>query len=785
MNDKAFHTLEYDKILERLVTYAATQAAKERIRQLAPMNDLALIREEQQRTGDARDRISRSGSTSFAGVRDVIPSMRRLEVGGALSAIELLAISSLLDAASRLAAYGRRDEAPESDSLDGLFGAIEPLSPLNAEIKRCIISEEEIADDASPGLRSVRRSIRLAGERIHSQLSSLLVSAGSYLQDNVITMRDGRYCLPVRAEYRSQVPGLIHDQSGSGSTFFIEPMSVVKLNNELKELSIAEQKEIEKVLAQLSNSASEHISAIETDYRVLTELDFIFAKAAFSASYRGVCPRFNDGRRINIKKGRHPLLGKDSVVPIDVRLGDDFTLLVITGPNTGGKTVTLKTIGLLTLMGEAGLQIPAAEGSELSVFDRVFADIGDEQSIEQSLSTFSAHMTNIVDILRDSDENSLVLFDELGAGTDPTEGAALAISILSGLLRAGTRTAATTHYSELKLFALSTPGVENACCEFDVATLRPTYRLLIGVPGKSNAFEISRKLGLPDEVIEEARATIGAQDEAFEDVISDLETKRRSMEEQEARAAALRSEIEALRNELDDRKQRIEAQKERILQEARQEARGILQEAKDSADRAIRAMNKAGVSVSREAEEERSGLRKRLDELGSELSLKPSRAAGNLDAASLRIGDGVRVLSLGLSGTVSTLPDSKGNLFVQMGILRSQVNVSDLELLPEEEEEAGARVSGSGSVAMAKASSISPEINLVGMRVDDAMAELEKYLDDAYLARLSSVRIIHGRGTGALKSAVQTMLRKNKHIDKYRGGEFNEGGYGVTVATFK
>ena len=785
MNEKAFHTLEYDKILERLESCAATQAAKARIRALLPMNSIDDIRRAQTETSDARDRISRCGSTSFGGIRDVIGSLRRLEVGSSLGIPELLAISSLLDAASRLRAYGRRDETSEPDSLDALFSCIEPLSPLNSEIKRCIISEEEIADDASPGLRQVRRSIRLAGERIHSQLSSLLVSASSYLQDNVITMRDGRYCLPVRAEYRSQVPGLIHDQSGSGSTFFVEPMSVVKLNNELKELSIQEQKEIEKVLAGLSVQASEYISAIETDYRALTELDFIFAKAAFSAGYRGIAPRFNDGRRIRIKKARHPLLDQKKVVPIDVELGGDFSLLVITGPNTGGKTVTLKTIGLLTLMGEAGLHIPAAEGSELAVFDRVFADIGDEQSIEQSLSTFSAHMTNIVRILDEADECSLVLFDELGAGTDPTEGAALAISILSRLHRQGTRTVATTHYSELKLYALSTDGVENACCEFDVATLRPTYRLLIGVPGKSNAFEISSKLGLPDEVIDEARAAIGVQDEAFEDVISDLESKRRNMEEQEAQAAALRNEIEKLKSDLASKQERLDAQRERILREAKEEARGILQEAKDSADRAIRTMNKAGVRVSREAEAERSSLRQRIDALDGDLGLKAARRSKGLRPADLHIGDGVKVLSLNLNGTVSTLPDAKGNLFVQMGVLRSQVNVSDLELIPDEDDSSAGRISGAGKVAIAKASTVSPEINLVGMRVDEAMAELDKYLDDAYLARLESVRIIHGRGTGALKSAVQTMLRKNRHIDRYRGGEFNEGGYGVTIATFK
>ena len=782
--DKALHILEYDKIIERLEGHAGTTAGKLRCKNLLPMSSLSEIRTALMQTSDAKSRIFRSGSTSFGGVKEYLGSLKRLEVGGSLSAIELLAISNSLDVATRAKSYGRRDEAAEPDSLDILFNAIEPLTPLNTEIKRCIISDDEIADDASPGLKSVRRSMRLIGDRIHTQLNVLLVSCRDYLQDSVIAMRDGRYCLPVRAEYRSHVPGLTHDQSGSGSTYFIEPMVIVKLNNELKELEIEEQKEIEKILARLSNEASAYISALETDYYTLIELDFIFAKASFSMTYKGTEPVFNDEHKINIKKARHPLLPADKARPINVWLGDEFDLLIITGPNTGGKTVTLKTIGLLTLMGEAGLHIPADENSELSIFNRVFADIGDEQSIEQSLSTFSAHMTSIVRILEEADYDSLVLFDELGAGTDPTEGAALAISILNKLHRAGVRTVATTHYAELKLFALSEPGVENACCEFDVATLAPTYRLLIGVPGKSNAFAISKKLGLSDDIIDEARSSISKENEAFEDVLTDLENRRRKMEDAEAEASALRDEIERLKEDVAGKKEKLEAQRERILEEAKIAAREILQNAKSSADKAIRDMNKAGVTVSKEAEAIRAGLRKDIDALYTEKDEAPKRK-GDLKPSDLHIGDGIYVISLKLNGTVSTLPDAKGNLFVQMGILRSQVHISDIELLPEEEEAAGAGTSGIGTISRSKAFSVSPEINLVGLHVDEAMAELDKYLDDAYLAHLESVRIIHGRGTGALKQAVATMLRKNKHVKKHRPGEYNEGGYGVTVAEFK
>lgn len=787
MNEKALKTLEFYKIIQKLTDYAYTPAGKEMCRELRPMTDIKSIEQAQQETSDAEMRIIAKGSLSFSGVRDIRPAVKRLEVGSSLQISELLQIASLLGVAARAKNYGRREDRENPDSLEDFFASLEPLTPLRQAIDHCILSEEEISDDASPGLRHVRRSIRNANDKIHSQLNAIVVSSRTYLQDGVITMRDGRYCIPVRQEYKSQVPGLVHDYSSSGSTAFIEPMAVVKLNNELRELEIQERKEIEAVLADLSNQAAEYSSNLEQNFHTLTALDFIFAKAMLSRSYKGTAPLFNTERQIQIKEGRHPLLPAKSVVPIHVWLGKEFDLLVVTGPNTGGKTVSLKTIGLFTLMGQAGLHIPAAAGSKLGVFQEIFSDIGDEQSIEQSLSTFSAHMTNIVRILKQADENSLVLFDELGAGTDPTEGAALATAILSRLHRRGIRTVATTHYSELKIYALSTEGVENACCEFDVETLRPTYRLLIGVPGKSNAFAISQKLGLPAEIIEEAKESIGKQEEAFEDVISDLDAQRRILEQEKQEAGRLRAEAEKLQKELSGKQERFNEQKDRVLREAREEARNILQQAKDSADKTIRTLHKRGIQIDKDLEAQRSGLREQISGLEQGLSRKPQKPKKPNEAKDFKIGDAVHVLSLNLNGTVSTLPNSKGELFVQMGILRSQVHLSDLELLPDDGNFSDGKkhYTGAGSIKMSKSSAIRPELNLIGKTVDEALPELDKYLDDAYLAHLPQVRIIHGRGTGALKRAVQNFLRTYKHVAKYRPGEFDEGGYGVTVVEFK
>lgn len=793
MNEKALKTLEYDKIIDQLAAYAGSPLAKEICRELKPSSDLYEIRAVQCETSDALSRLLRKGNISFSGVSDVRGILKRLEIGSILGIDELLRVCKLLEVCARVKSWSRRDPGDDSrDSLDDMFGELRPLTPVSSEIRRCILSEDEISDDASSALFKIRRAMRQTNDRVHAQLTSMVNgSVRTYLQDAVITMRNGRYCIPVKAEYRSQVPGMIHDQSSTGSTLFVEPMAVVKLNNELRELELKEEKEIEVILSTLSSLIAVETETISDDLTLLTRLDVIFAKAQLSLSYNGNEPVFNEDGWIHIKKGRHPLLDKKKVVPINIHLGKDFQLLIITGPNTGGKTVSLKTVGLFTLMGQAGLHIPASPGSELSVFEEVFADIGDEQSIEQSLSTFSSHMTNIVSILEKADEKSLVLFDELGAGTDPTEGAALAIAILSNLHRRGTRTMATTHYSELKVFALSTPGVENGCCEFSVETLRPTYRLLIGVPGKSNAFAISGKLGLPPEIIEEARTHLTEQDESFEDLITDLENSRVTIEKEREEINRYKEEIRSLKERLEKKQDKLDNSRDAILRKANEEARAILQEAKDYADTTMRNFNKFGKEniSAREMEQERDRLRKKLSGVEKNLVLKPEKKpAKELKAKDLKIGDAVKVLSLNLKGTVSSLPNDKGNLFVQMGILRSQVNIKDLELI-HEPDITGPGVSrgagGSGKIKMAKSASVSMELNLLGKTVDEATAELDKYLDDAYLAHMPSVRIVHGKGTGALRKGVHTYLRRNKHVKSFRLGEFGEGDAGVTIVELK
>lgn len=792
MNEKALRTLEYTKIIERLTELAGSSIGKELCRNLKPSSNLAEIEAAQKQTSDALSRIYQRGSISFSGVQDVRGSLKRLEIGGSLSALELLRIAKLLETTSRVKSFGRLENSDrEKDSLDDMFDGLQPLANLYNEIYRCILSEDEIADDASPALAKIRRSIRQTNDRVHTQLASLVNgSSRTYLQDAVITMRNGRYCVPVKSEYKGQVPGMIHDQSSTGSTLFIEPMAIVKLNNELRELELQEQKAIEAVLAELSNMAAAENENIADNFRILTQLDFIFARAMLSKSYNGTEPIFNEKGHINIKKGRHPLLDKKSVVPIDIWLGKDFRLLVITGPNTGGKTVSLKTVGLFTLMGQAGLHIPAFDHSELSIFDEVFADIGDEQSIEQSLSTFSSHMTHTVSILKEATDRSLVLFDELGAGTDPTEGAALAIAILNELHSRGTCTMATTHYSELKVFALTTPGVENGCCEFSVETLRPTYRLLIGVPGKSNAFAISGKLGLPEHIIEDARSRISEQDESFEDLLSDLEHSRITIEKEQEELARYKAEAASLKAQLEKKQERLDSAKERILAEANEKAHTILREAKEYADETIKNFNKygkaAGVSIS-DMERERTRLREKMNAAEKNMAKKtPAKVKKAVDPKALRVGDSVKVLSLNLKGTVSTLPDAKGNLFVQMGILRSQVNLRDIEPIDEPVITApNFNRTGSGKIKMAKSSSVGIELNLLGKTSDEAISELDKYLDDAYIAHLPSVRIVHGKGTGALRKAVHNYLRRCKIVAEYHLGEFGEGDAGVTIVTFK
>ena len=795
MNQKVLKTLEYHKIIEKLTEYAASEPGKRLCRELEPSSDFEEIVQAQAETADAVARVRQKGSVSFAGISDIGGSLKRLEIGSSLSIHEVLAVSSLLTCAARAKNYGRRQESElPDDSLDEMFRSLEPLTNVNNEITRCIISEEEVADDASPGLRHVRRQMKITGDRGHTQLNAILNSSRTMLQDPVITMRDGRYCLPVKAEYKSSFQGMVHDQSATGSTLFIEPMAIIKLNNELRELEIREQKEIEMVLAALSMELVPYVETILINLKLLTKLDFIFARAALARHYNCSMPKFNKNGYIHIKDGRHPLLDPKKVVPINVYLGKDFDLLIVTGPNTGGKTVSLKTVGLFTLMGQSGLQIPAFDGSELAVFDEVFADIGDEQSIEQSLSTFSAHMTNIVRILEKADSHSLCLFDELGAGTDPTEGAALAIAVLSFLHNMKCRTMATTHYSELKVYALTTPGVENACCEFDVETLRPTYRLLIGIPGKSNAFAISQKLGLPDFIIQDAKSRLEEGDEAFEDLLASLEESRVTIEKEREEIASYKSEISRLKSRLEQKEERFDERKDKLIRNANEEAQRILREAKETADQTIRQINKLAQSsgVGKELEAERTKLREKLDKVDKNLSLKNEKGPKKtISPKKLKIGDGVKVLTMNLNGTVSSLPNAKGDLYVQMGILRSLVNIKDLELLNEPAISGPGmdlmkkNNTGSGKIKMSKSFSVSPEVNLIGMTVDEAIPVLDKYLDDAYLAHLPKVRVVHGRGTGALKAGVHKHLKKLKYVKEFRLGDFGEGDTGVTIVTFK
>lgn len=802
MNDKALRILEYHKIISLLAEKASSAPGKELCQKLAPMTSLAALEEAQQQTADAFTRLVKGGRIHFSGNKDISLSIKSLEIGSALSAAELMKISASLACATRAKTFARSDHDEEiADSLQTYFANLEPLTPLQNELNRCIISEEEIADDASSALKHIRRSIQLTNEKIHSQLTNMVNgSYRTYLQDAVITMRNNRYCIPVKSEHKGNVPGMIHDQSSTGSTLFIEPAVIVNLNNQLKELALKEKDEIERILAELSALAGEHTEELSNNFRLLTKLDFIFAKAGLALDMNASRPLFNNNHYINIRKGRHPLLDKKKVVPIDIHLGKEFDLLIVTGPNTGGKTVSLKTVGLFTLMGQSGLHIPALDRSELGVFTEVYADIGDEQSIEQNLSTFSAHMTNTISILKNSDENALCIFDELGAGTDPTEGAALAIAILKHLHDKGIRTMATTHYSELKVFALTTSYVENACCEFDVETLRPTYRLLIGIPGKSNAFAISSKLGLSDEIIASAREHISEEEESFEDLLTDLENSRRTIENERNEIQRYKAEIESLKKKLEQKQERIDAQKDKILREANEEARKILQEAKDVADEAIRDFQKVNVSKTsiQDLEKTRTKVRDKITEKNAKLTTTQEKPTHKLlKPNQIKPGDMVKVVSMGLKGTISSKPDAKGDLFVQCGIIRSKVNIKDLVLINEDALSGNAaykksfggagspKRTGGGNIGMSKAATLSTEINLLGRTVDEALSELDKYLDDAYLSHAPSVRIVHGKGTGALRQAVHQYLRRISYVKSFHLGEYGEGDSGVTIAEFK
>lgn len=772
-----------------LVEEADSALGKDSARRLRPSSDRGEIVAMQAETSHALTRLYHHGALSFHGLTDIRPSLVPLAKGGTLGAGELLRIGALLEAAKRAVEFDKKDE--ETDFLSGRFDGLQTFPEIRREISRCILSEDEISDDASSELKRIRRAMKTTNDKIREQLSVTVNSSGDMLRDNIVTMRNGRYCLPVKQEYKSAFQGMIHDQSSTGSTFFIEPMAIVKLNNDLAELAMKEQEEIERILASISSICAPETEGLERDVILLSELDFIFAKAKLSKKMQGSEPIFDDNY-IEIKKGRHPLIPRDRVVPIDVTLGKDYRLLIITGPNTGGKTVSLKTVGLFTLMGQAGLHIPAFDGSHLRVFHEVYADIGDEQSIEQSLSTFSSHMTNTVSILKRADKNTLALFDELGAGTDPVEGAALAISILDNLLQRNVTAMATTHYSELKIYALSTDHVENASCEFDVESLQPTYRLLIGVPGKSNAFAISSKLGISDEIIEKAKSLVDEDSKSFEDVVTGLESTRKELEQERAKAAAYREEIERQKKKLAEKNERIDKAKEKILRRANEEANEILQKAKDMADDSIRKYNKwmdGGKGNVSDMERQRSAIREQLKKTGEKLATKQKGNRPKTAPGKLSIGDLVMVHSMGVKGTVMSLPNTKGKCFVQMGIMRSEVNADDLELLEEEtlqnRKEQLRERSGAGKIKMMKSLHVSSSINLIGKTVDEAIALLDKYLDDAYLAKLHQITIIHGVGTGALRNAVQAHLKKSKYIKTYRMGEYGEGGYGVTVAEFK
>lgn len=787
MNKKVCKTLEFDKIIDMLVDEADSALGKDIARRLRPLSDQDEITALQAETTHALTRIFHHGPLSFHGLTDIRPGLVPLSKGGTLGAGELLRIGALLDVAERAIKYEAKDE--EMDFLSGRFSGLQAFPEILKEIRRCILSEEEISDDASSELRRIRRTIKNTNDKVREQLNATVNSSSEMLRDNLVTMRNGRYCLPVKQEYKSSFQGMIHDQSATGSTFFIEPMAIVKLNNELAELAMKEQEEIEKILASISSLCAPEAEGLERNVILLAELDFIFAKAKLSKKMQGSEPDFSENY-IEIKKGRHPLIPRDRVVPIDVTLGQDYRLLIITGPNTGGKTVSLKTVGLFTLMGQAGLHIPAFDGSHLRVYEEVYADIGDEQSIEQSLSTFSSHMTNTISILKRANKNTLALFDELGAGTDPIEGAALAISILDNLLNRQVTAMATTHYSELKVYALSTEQVENASCEFDVESLQPTYRLLIGVPGKSNAFAISSKLGLPKEIIDKANSLVDEDTRSFEDVVTGLEQTRKELEAEQQKAAAYREEIERQKRKLEEKNERIDKAKDKILRRANEEANEILQNAKDIADESIRKYNKwmEGGAI-KDMEKQRSSIREELRKTGEKLDSGKKKRRNDNAPDKLSIGDLVMVHSMGVKGTVSSLPNNKGKLFVQMGILRSEVDIKDLELLEEEtlqiRKEKIRERSNAGKIKMSKSMNISSSINLIGKTVDEAIAVLDKYLDDAYLARLHQVTIIHGVGTGALKNAVQAHCKKTNYIQSYRMGEYGEGGYGVTVVDFK
>lgn len=794
MEERTLRILEFVKIKDKLVSLCTSELGRELANELMPQTEPEEAERLLRETTDAVDFVLRRGRPPLGGIHDISDTLRRVELGMMLNPGELLRIADTLRAARNLKSYvseadPRADES--NNHVRNLIASITPNKRIEDSIDAAVISDEEISDNASSTLAGIRRRIRAEQESLKDKLNSMIHSSKyqKYMQESLVTIRGDRYVIPVKAEYRNEIPGLVHDSSASGATVYIEPMSVVEANNNIKQLRIKEQLEIERILQELTGEVAGIIEPLKTNMTMFAQLDYAFAKARLSLDLDCVCPKLNRDKRINIKKGRHPLLDKKTVVPIDLWIGDDFTTLVITGPNTGGKTVTLKTVGLFTLMAQSGLHVPAAEGTEMCVFGNVFADIGDEQSIEQSLSTFSSHMKNIVEILSRADDMSLVLFDELGAGTDPTEGAALAMSILENLHKRGSITIATTHYSELKVYALTTNGVENACCEFDVETLRPTYRLLIGVPGKSNAFAISKRLGLSGDILDRAREFLSGEEIQFEDILMRIEKNRRESEQERLQAESLRLEIEKLKKELEEQKHKLSSQKERFLREAREEARKILLDARKDADDVLEEMKQAAKLQDekerrRAAEEAKSKLRGSIGKIEGSLAESLFQRKGFIKPPeNLKPGDSVLILNLNQKGTVITPPDKDGEAVVQAGIMKINVHVTNLKLVDEQSYEI--ERSGTAAIGMSKAMSISPRTDIRGMNVEEAIMALGKYLDDAAMSGLSEVTVVHGKGTGVLRSGVHQYLKTNHHVKSFRLGQYGEGETGVTIVTLK
>ncbi|MCR4434615.1 MAG: endonuclease MutS2 [Clostridiales bacterium] len=792
MFEKAIRVLEFDKIVMRVMNLAASELGKEMAASLLPERDFSKILNLLKETSDGVSFISRKGSPPLGGVHDIRDSLKRVKVGAVLSPGELLKVADTLRASRNLKSYALDGAAMEDgNAVSELINCLVPHRRIEEKIRLSILSEEEISDNASPALASIRRQVLNLQNSIRDRLNDIIKSTKyqKYMQESIVTIRDGRYVVPVKQEHRSEIPGLVHDSSSSGATIFIEPMAVVEANNEIKQLKIKEQLEIERILRELTADVESILNELMSNIAILAKLDFIFAKARFSLDLNCICPGINDCGFTVIKKGRHPLLDPKTVVPIDFWIGDEFKTLVVTGPNTGGKTVTLKTVGLFTLMTQAGLHIPASEGTQISLYDRIFADIGDEQSIEQSLSTFSSHMKNIVEILENAGHRSLVLFDELGAGTDPTEGAALAMAILENLHEAGAITVATTHYSELKVYALSTKGVENACCEFDVDTLKPTYKLLIGVPGKSNAFAISRRLGLKESVLDKAKEFLTQEDIRFEDLLMNIEKNRSEAEKEKIKAESYRLEIEKIKRALEEEKSKIESNRAKILKEAREEARRILQETKAESESMlarIRQLEKEQEASERNkaAEEVRAALRNKINGIEETLSetLVP-RQGLTQPPNNLKPGDDVLIVNLNQKGVVLNPPDKDGETLVQAGIMKINVHISNLRKIQEQRNEI--QKTGLGRISVSKSSHISAEIDLRGSTLDDAMESVDKYLDDASIAGLREIMIIHGKGTGVLRNGIHQLLRSNPHVKSFRLGKYGEGEWGVTIAELK